>query len=782
MRRFVGLLFFVLVAFPVGLSVAGCSHSTAVQYCNTNGAGPVQGQVATIVLASNLTATGESLNFGQIGTALSASAEDCVGHAVTVSKYVYETSNPTIADINPNSGAVCGGTWNRNSGGGVGDYTVCTAPATTTAGTASITATGNGAVSNAIQVYVHAPVTGVALGVSAATTNSCSTDPSSDCCPYNTTGSSATATAYDTNSCLSQTKTGQLVARVYANGATNPANNITCQVGPLSYALEGATNVASIDVNGIATANQPGSALVTATVANSSSALSAGFISTCPPVSITLSAVNYAGKSSIPVAINTPQSFTTTVLDKNGYTLTGLALEFNSTQPVNIPTSSSTVTAAYPGSATITAVCQQPSCNSAPFSQIGYQGNGKPVTSNGITVTAPGTASTVLYMGSTASQYLESEDFTTAVLNAPVKLPYIPNSMVISQDGTGIYMGSTGGMLTFATASGAVTGLYQAIQGNVLAVAPNNTYVVVTDPTRSTISLVTPAGAVFSSFNGTGTHAQWTPDSTTLYVTTSTNQLLTYSTFVGWESTTIDETQYNDVAVTVPYYGAYFAGPNATEGRSYCASTTQNTTTTPPTTTNVFTPLADQVAVVTDRLTATTDGNHILAATAQNPATLDDIVPTPPLQTVSGTTTIAACPLPPNLVNVGYFAATPTGHPLTGISATTITGVVAASNSNVAFVTYTGTSGQLPLYAPATGVLSNVTLSGGTTTAPVAGVFSTDNTTFYAGTSGDNVVHVITVTGTTGADSGVIAPKLTDVNGNVATPNLIVQRPRRTTS
>lgn len=782
MRRFVGLLFFVLFAFPVGLSMAGCGHSTPVEYCNSTGGGPVQGQVATIVLASTLTATGESLNFGQIGSLLNASAEDCVGHAVTVAKFVYETSNPAIADINPSNGQVCGGTWNRNTGGGILDYSVCTPPATTTANTALITTTANGAVSNAIQVYVHAPVTGVALGVSAKLSNSCSTDPSTDCCPFNTNGSTASATPYDTNSCLSQTQTGQLVARVYANGTTNAADNITCSVGPLSYALQGAANVASIDVNGIATANQPGSALVTATVANSSSALSAGFISTCPPVSITLSAVNYAGQSSIPVSINTPQEFTTTVLDKNNFALTGLALEFNSTQPVNIPTSSSTVTAAFPGSATITAVCQPPACNSAPFSQIGYQGNGKPITSNGITVTAPGTASTVLYMGSTASQYLASEDFTTGVLNAPVKLPYTPNSMVISQDGTEIYMGSAGGLMTVATASGALTGTYQTIQGNVLAVAPNNTYVVVTDPTRSTVSLVTSTGAVFSTFNGIGTHAQWTPDSSILYVTTSSNQLLTYSTFVGWESTTIDETQYNDVAITVPYYGAYFAGPNATEGRSYCASTTQDTTTTPPTTTNVFTPLADQVAVITDRLTATTDGNHILGATAGNPATLQDIVPTPPTQTVNGTTTIAACPLPPNLVNIGYFSASATGHPLAGIAPTAITGIVAASNSNVAFVTYTGTSGLLPLYAPATGVLNNVTLSGGTTTAPVAGVFSTDNSTFYAGTSGDNVVHVITVTGTGAADAGIIAPKLPDVNGNVTTPNLIVQRPRRTTS
>ena len=57
--------------------------------------------------------------------------------------------------------------------------------------------------------------------------------------------------------------------------------------------------------------------------------------------------------------------------------------------------------------------------------------------------------------------------------------------------------------------------------------------------------------------------------------------------------------------------------------------------------------------------------------------------------------------------------------------------------------TYTGTSGLLPEYIPSTGAISNVTLSSGAV-APVAGVFSSDNLTFFAGTSGDNQVHLIT--------------------------------------
>ena len=798
MRRFVGLLCVVFFAFPLGLSVAGCGHSAPVQYCpgGSGESGPTIGQVKQIILASTLEATGESLNYGQIGTALSATAEDCTGKSVSVASYTYATTDATIADINPTTGAVCGGTWNRNTGGGIANYTICTPPANPTNHTAFVTASAAGAVSNAIAVFIHPTVTAVILGPVSA---DCSTDPASACatnantCLTNSLNVSTTAATntYNPNACLSQNESEQLAVRVYANGSTNAADNISCQVGPVALSLQGATSVATISATGLATANLPGSALITASVSNSSSAVNAGFISTCPPASIVMSAVGQAaGATSVPVALNTPQSFTTSVYDTNvdaanpnGHPITGLSLEFNSTLPVNFPTSSSTVTPAYPGSATITAVCQPPTCNPAPFSQIGYLGNGTPVTSNGIIVTAAGTSSDVLYMGSTGSQYLASEDFTTGQLGTPVKLPFVPTSLVISQDGTTIYMGSSGGLMTFATASGAVTGTFQAIQGNVLAVAPNNSYAVVTDATRGTVSLVTPAGTVFSTFNGVGTRAQWTPDSTTLYVTTTGNQLLTYSTFEGWESTTTAQL-YADVAVTVPNAGAFFAGAApamVTDGRSDCPSVTVNTTATPPTTSNIFSPLAEQIALPTDRLAYTTDGKHLLGATVQTtPATLQDITVALPTVSVGGVTTIAACPQGP--VSPGYFTSTQTSHPLSGLSATAITGVIAASNSAVAAVTYTGTGGVLPFYAPATGTITDVALSGGASTAPTAGVFSTDNLTFYTETSGDNVVHIVTVTGTTGKDTGIITPSLAGINGGVATPNLIALRARKSTS
>ena len=53
--------------------------------------------------------------------------------------------------------------------------------------------------------------------------------------------------------------------------------------------------------------------------------------------------------------------------------------------------------------------------------------------------------------GSTSSQYLMPMDFTTNQASALIKLPYVPNSMVISQDGSTLYLGSSQALMTVTT-------------------------------------------------------------------------------------------------------------------------------------------------------------------------------------------------------------------------------------------------------------------------------------------------------------------------------------------
>ncbi|HMH15753.1 MAG TPA: hypothetical protein VK578_21815 [Edaphobacter sp.] len=815
MRRFVTLAFLLLFTIPFGISISGCSKSSPITYCSGS-SGPIVGQATTVTLTPKI--FGISMNFAQIGQVSAPSASDCKGTAVTISSYTYGIfdangkATMTIADVVPsgaNAGRLCAGTWNRNSGGGIADFTTCNP--TNQAGTVYVVATGNGANSNPLPIFIHPVVTSVVLGNATPTAN-CSTDPatdpSSNCCPL-AAQATVIAPPYSPNSCLSQGQTGQLVARVYA-GTTN----ITCQVGHLSYAAQTA-GVFTIDENGVATAQAPGSSVVSATIANASS--SAGFFSTCPPVSIALSIPNTNNVTSVVVNQNNLQPINSIVKDMNGTILTGLNLEFVSTTPSTIPAASTgSVTPSFPGAAQITAVCQPPTCNPSSFNQIGLLGNGLPVTSNPITVTTPGTNSTLLYIASTQSRYLVPVDFTTSAIGAPVKLPYVPNSMVISTDGSNIYMGSATELMIVSGTSNSLTKEDITVAGNVLAVSPDGTTLVITDPVRQLIYLYNATSNSLSapSQGGVGSHAQFSPDSQTVYITTGTvttpaspgtpatsttpatpptpaiitpgNTLLVHSTFTGWSTIDLGAPS-SDVAVTEPSVGAYLAGANTT-GRSYCSA---NVSTTGAPLTNNFFPLADTTGVATDRISATNDGLHILGATTTN--LVDFGFPSASLPPVPASgAPQGACPVP---VPANYFTSSRTSTttaPLSGITATAINGIVPASNSSVAFVTYAGTGGVLPVYTPVAsgaGSVTNVPLLQVTgqaaPVAPVAGVISSDNSTIYVGTTGDNSVHLINRTTLTDDTTKTIAPNLpqningADQPGTIATPNLIVQHPKK---
>jgi hypothetical protein len=224
---------------------------------------------------------------------------------------------------------------------------------------------------------------------------------------------------------------------------------------------------------------------------------------------------------------------------------------------------------------------------------------------------------------------------------------------------------------------------------------------------------------------------------------------------------------------------------------------------TPPTVNNQFIPLVDESAAITDQIAATTDGKHILGAHAASggTSTLSDLDVTLPTDTI--------CPIPPApQPTTGYFSSTHTTQNLAGVNAATITGVVPSSNSAAAFVTYAPpsvnptTNALLPLYAPPAtgqGTLQYLTLANGATAkaAPLAGVFSTDNFTFYVGTgssdptdttSADNDVHLITMTypssgAPTATETGILSPQLPLATGSGFAPvNLLAQYPKRTTN
>ncbi len=171
--------------------------------------------------------------------------------------------------------------------------------------------------------------------------------------------------------------------------------------------------------------------------------------------------------------------------------------------------------------------------------------------------------------------------------------------------------------------------------------------------------------------------------------------------------------------------------------------------------------------------------------------------PSPPTATLNdlvlGNTTTPGLPkgeCPQGDGQTAVFQATPafTGV-LAGVTASAITGIDPTSDSKIAFVTYQGSGGVLPTYIPqptGAGTLGSITLStaAGTPVAPIAGVVSSDNLTFYVSTTGDNAIHLVTkqADGTYKDTTTPLQPKLTDGNNNVTAPNLLVQKPRLSTS
>ncbi|HEY0162902.1 MAG TPA: hypothetical protein VGB69_09510, partial [Edaphobacter sp.] len=510
---------------------------------------------------------------------------------------------------------------------------------------------------------------------------------------------------------------------------------------------------------------------------------------------------------------NTTQPLSVTATDKNNVPMTGLNLTFVSTTPITIPVSSSgSITPPFPGAASITAICQPPACNISPQNTIGRFGNGKPVVSNAVSVTTPGVNSTLLWAASTQSRYIYPIDFTNQTVGAPVRLPFAPNSMVISNDGASIYMGTPTELMVFSATSNSLLREDPSVAGQVLAVSPDGANLIISDPRKKLIYLysssTTATTGILSTYGGAATHAEFTQDSQTAYITMGTpgtadpsdpnnipvtpnDQLLVHSTFNGWTQVSLNGNVASDVAITVPTVGAYLAGSQTT-GRSYCSSTsTSGSGASETVVNNLFFPLADSVSAPTDRVAATNDGLHIIGASATSnqiaDITFKETLPPAPAadDQENPTTAKGSCPTAPA---ADYFTKfrTAVNTPSLGVTADTITGVLPTPNSSVAFVTYTG-SGTLPVYTPATGTVTQVTLDGAT--APVAGVISIDGTTAYIGTSGDNQIHLVDTKSLTETQAP-INPKLPkydpttlqDAPTTYVTPNLLVQFPRKATS
>lgn len=821
MRRFLAFAVLFALSFPVGLSITGCGHNPN-NYCIKNGHayGMTTSQVAYATLQPET--TGLSLAWGQTGTLGSPQAFNCNGGSASVAKWYYASSNLLLGDISP-SGIVCAGTWNRNSPGGVPNFTICTPPsgstltafkscASSACGTVQVTATGGGVTTNPVNIYIHPPITAITI-------------PSQSSCVSQ--GQTLVDAQNNPLSLLSETTVQGPGGAVLCSPTTVSCTSPSANIGTIEYAavtgsvvnINNTTNPTSVNPvtgnsggsagnpNGTATANLPGSTVINATTSDVTSA--AGYFSTCSPKNIALS-IN--GSTSATVTASSPQTVVANVTDTKGNTITGLSLTYASTEPQNLTVSSAgLVTAAFPSHATITAVCQPPGCNPAPVNLIGTLGNGMPVAGNPVAINSPGRVSNQIWMASSQAPYFSEIDLTTGGLAAPVRMPYTPNSMIMDQGGDTLYFGSYHELMVYTTNNNQLAKEDPSVPGVVLAVNPAGNQVVVNDQLRQVIYLYSPTGGIATSFAGVAFRAQYSPDGSTVYIdgydpAKNANALFVHNTESGWtEYPQTNQPSYSScqlealgpvaapaynpawdpfcgpsLTITVPSVATFLSG-NSTVARSYCASASSN----PP-----YFPLAGGVANATQQLTATPDGNHILGADGSQ---LVDIW-------LTHTATGSSQPAPG--VPIGACPDYTTGTPLTlatnansgamTIAPTEIDQVVASPDSSLAFVTYntsyttpTG-GGVLPYYQPSGtmnsfGSVGQITLSGNAGD-PVAGAFSPDGSIFFVSTDGDNLIHEVTTTGGTPVDSGTtLNPQLTNANGQAVPAQFLAVKSRSTT-
>jgi hypothetical protein len=775
MQRYLALIALFLFSLPVGLSISGCATNVGA-YCNGLGYGVKTNAVYAIDLEPKL--TGISLSWGQIGQLAQPTATNCKGASASVSKYTYGSSNLLLADISP-TGSVCGGTWNRNSPGGIADFTICTPPAganteqctSTSCGVSQLTASGSGVTSNPVPVYVHPSITAITISPTAQTS----------CTSQNQNG--PVLTQFTTVLGPNGIPIPDGAPDTNGNETPNYVGTITYTPGNASIVTINNTSTTGTGLNGTTTANQPGSTVINASASLTSSGSAAGYFYTCPPKSIALS-IN--GSDSAVVKPNSPQNITAVITDVNNEVLNGLTLDYASTQPQEIAVSAAgQVSSTFPSATDITGICQPATCNSAPVSQIGVFGTGLPVVGNKLSVTSPGRSSNYLWMASTQSQFFSAIDLTTGAPGSPVKLPYPPNSMVLDQGGSNLYFGSYRELMIYSALTNTLGKEDTSVPGVVLAVSPDSSTVVINDQLRQVIYLYTVSNGANTSVGGLATRAAFSPDGKNAYIV-GPDTLYVHNANTGWSTYNISTTEPTpactlnnnsplaagtgtfdpfcgpDLAITVPSIGPFITGTQTT-AHGFCPNTTVN----PP----IYYPLAATVSAATDHVAASNDGNHIFGASlTQGFTDIDVTIPTGP------------CPA----TNTG-IQLTPTfnQYPLAGVSPTEIDQVVASPDSNIAFVTYNSAAatGLLPTYQPSAtagqpGTLTNVQLSG-TAQAPIAGVFSPDETLFFVSTSGDNLVHFIDPVAL--KDTQTINPNLTDANGKPVPAQMLAVKPRATT-
>lgn len=682
-----------LLAVLAAIVMAGCGGSSS----NKNAVAAVTLNPASISIVS-----------GEVAQ-LSVFAVNASNNAVAAT-FTFNSSNPNLVTVSP-SGLVCGGVWDST-------FVTCNgndASGKLLTGTAVITATAAGITSGPVNVSVHPSVTSIKV----------TAEPPAG-----------------PNPCISHGKTQQFSAQAF-HGTTD----ITSSIGQFTWTSSDGS-VASIDTNGLATANDPGLAGIVASVGSVTS--QAVFFKTCMPVRIVLHVTgDPAGQPTEAVSMNPNETKTiqADMFDENGAVTLGAPVNLfsNNSAVATIAgaTSGATLTAVSPGGAGLLAVCSPPRC-----------GNGisQPVYSNLFSVTVNGTSpATTVYVGTTTipapgtSPAIVPIDTSKSppVAGTAIILPGAPTSMAFSGDGTKLYVDTSSGLVSVDPSANTATLLDADPVGVILAVSRDGTKVIISnvkfqadvpsqrlfifDSSNNSLQTFILPGAVAAAFDHDGFKA---------YIAANNGNIYVYSPFLTLRTLTLGGTP-NSVAPLAAGPLTYVANGGAVKTFNVCDNSLN----------------ADVATTSAPQLVGSVKNNNIIIAVNQTgidvkPATLAD-------------ETIGQCPPP-----VSYGSQ----FQDFGVGTFTARQLLVSSNASHAVVLPVGLNKVLagvPFASPAI-----IPLVAGATEA-VSGDLTQDGNTLWAGVAGTNTVDRINLLG--GTDEFQIQLNLNKTN---AVPDIIAVRPK----
>jgi hypothetical protein len=443
-----------------------------------------------VIIPSNTSnpVTSVSLNFGEV-TGVFADLRNSSGTSVTLGTVSWTTDSPTVAGVTVNGSVcgdattkttcICGGQWQNSN-------VDCIPPSSTT--TATITAKLTTGETASIKVFVHPRVARVNI-----------TTPS-------------------TTDCTSSTGTVQLSAQaVDSNG-----NPITVGNDATAFTwFSGDASVATVNANGLVTAANPGQGNIFVTVQNQTSA--AYPFNTCGVKSISAH-VSLLPDTSFTADASTTKTLVADVVDTKGkaITITGSHLTWTSNRAglvtVDQTGNASTINA---GRAGIVVSCSPPQCNAGLTS----------VFSNVVTANVNGTSTSQVLAANSSGTSMVPIDTSTNTAGTAFTLPFNPNSIMYSADGSKAFMGSASNLMVYDPNASTVSSLSN-LPGTVQAVSNNAQYVVIFENSTNNVTVYDASSNIIRDrFAVAGVpnpcktatfdkcpHASFTPDNQTTFV------------------------------------------------------------------------------------------------------------------------------------------------------------------------------------------------------------------------------------------------------------------------